>query len=121
MSEIVYSGSHTPEPGRLGLSRRRVGGADVFALAGELDRDASAELRERLVSATASSTAATIVLDLSGVTFIDAGCVRVIMGVWDATTDRGQELRVEGLHGIPDKVFDILGLKPILVHRTEAS
>ncbi|MFC3383664.1 STAS domain-containing protein [Couchioplanes azureus] len=88
-------------------------------LAGELDRDTAAELGRRLTSVAESSTAATIVLNLSCLYFIDARGARVIMEFWDAATRRGRELQVDGLHGIPETVFDILGFKPRPARRTE--
>ncbi|GIF00453.1 STAS domain-containing protein [Paractinoplanes rishiriensis] len=109
MSKIPYFDAQPapPEAGRFGWSHRHVGNADVICLAGELDHDAAAELRRRLMSVAASSAAVTIVLDLAEVSFIDAGCIRVIV---ELRTRGDKKLEVDGLHGIPEKVFQILGL-----------
>ena len=100
--------------GVFGWSERRVDGADVIVLAGELDLATAAELRQRLMRVAESSTAATIVLDLSGVRFIDAHSVDIIVAAWRAARGRGRALRVEGLHGVPALVFNVLGLEPML-------
>jgi anti-sigma B factor antagonist len=104
-------------PGRFGWSQRRVDGADVICLAGELDLATAAELRQRLMDVVESSTAATIVLDLSDVRFIDAHSVNVIVAAWKAATNRGRQLQVDGLHGIPALMFGLFGLEPILARR----
>ncbi|GAA0479054.1 hypothetical protein Ade02nite_40210 [Paractinoplanes deccanensis] len=103
-----------------GWSRRREGDSDVISLTGELDRDAAPELRQKLMSAAVSSTAATFVLDMSELTFIDAGGVGVVLTVHATAASRGRQFRVEGLHGTPKKVFEILGLLPKLAGREEA-
>ena len=108
-----------PDP--FGWSRRRVDGADVIWLAGELDFDTAAELRLRLIRVAESSTAATIVLDLSDVCFMDGKCAGVIVAAWEAARCHGRQLEVDGLHGTPEFVFDVLGLEPILARRTETS
>ncbi|HZN75630.1 MAG TPA: STAS domain-containing protein [Micromonosporaceae bacterium] len=107
-------------PGRLGWSQRRVDGADVIYLAGELDLATAAELRQRLMGVAETSAAATIVLDLSDVRFIDAHSIGVIMAAWKAATCRGRQLQVDGLHGITALIFGRLGLEPILARRPEA-
>lgn len=79
------------------------------------------ELRTWLMRTAESSAAAVIVLDLSDVCFIDANCAGVIMGAWESAGRHGGRLEVAGLHGIPELVFNLLGLAPILVRRTDIS
>ncbi|MEV6844095.1 STAS domain-containing protein [Actinoplanes sp. NPDC051411] len=104
-------------PGLLGWSQRRADDTDVIFLVGELDLAAAPELRRRLVGAVKSSTATRITLDLSGVSFLDAHCAGVIVAAAEAAADRGRTLRVDGLRGIAERVFDVLGLEPMVARR----
>lgn len=105
-------------PGRFGWSHRRVDGGIVVYLAGELDLSTAEELGRRLMSVAESGAAATVVLDLSDVRFIDAQSIGLIVSAWAAAKFGGRELCVDGLHGIPARVFGLLGLDPILARRT---
>jgi anti-anti-sigma factor len=98
-------------------SRRRTGDAEVILLVGELDLAAAPELHRRLISAVESSAAARITLDLSGVTFLDAGCTGVIVAAAETAAARGQQLRVDGLHGTTRRVFEVLGLETMIARR----
>jgi anti-anti-sigma factor len=98
-------------------SQQRTGDAEMIFLVGELDLAAAPELRRRLTSAVESSTATRITLDLSGVSFLDAGCAGVIVATAQVAADRGRQLRVDGLSGIAERVFDVLGLEPMVARR----
>jgi anti-anti-sigma factor len=87
-------------------------------LAGELDLSTAAEFRRRLMRVAETAAAATIVLDLSAVCFIDAHSTGLIVSAWAAAKFHGRELCVDGLHGIPARVFGLLGLEPTLARRT---
>lgn len=98
-------------------SQRSVDDAVVVSLAGELDVSA-AELGPLLLRVAESGIAATIVLDLSEVSFIDAYGIGRIVDAWTAAKARGQVLQVDGLHGLPARVFRLVGLESMLVRRT---
>jgi anti-anti-sigma factor len=107
--------------GQFAWSQRPVGDGIVVWLAGELDLSTTAELRRRLMGVAGSETAATIVLDLSGVRYIDARSIGLIMAARAAAQSRGGELYVAGLHGIPARLLGLLGLDRILAcHMPEA-
>jgi anti-sigma B factor antagonist len=91
--------------------------AAVVCLAGELDLSTAAELRQVLRVAE-SGTAATVVLDMSDVRFIDAHSIGLIVGASKAAKVRGRVLQVDGLDGLPARVFRLVGLEPMLVRRT---
>ncbi|MCU7728908.1 STAS domain-containing protein [Actinoplanes sp. KI2] len=116
MSKILND--HVPAPSRgadlLGWSQRRVGGAYVIFLAGELDLATAPELRSRLMSVAETSTAAVLMLNLSQVHFIDAKSAGIIACAREAAGSHGTLLQVDGLHGVPKVVFDVLGLTPLL-------
>lgn len=98
-------------------SQRCGNDAVVVCLAGELDL-ATVELEPLLVRLAESGPAATIVLDMSEVSFIDAHSVGVIVAAWAAARTRGRVLQVDGLRGLPARVFRLVGLEPLLVRRT---
>ena len=120
MFELSGGEARAPRWG-LGLfdwSQQCVDGAVVIHLAGELDLSTAVELRRRLMRVAESGAAATIVLDMSDVRFIDAHSVGLIVTAWAAAKCRGRQLRVDGLHGMPARVFGLLGLEPLLARRT---
>ena len=92
--------------------------AAVVCMAGELDLSTAAELRELLLKVAESGTAATVVLDMSDVRFIDAHSIGLIVGASKAAKVRGRVLQVDGLDGLPARVFRLVGLEPMLVRRT---
>lgn len=108
-------------PGRLGWSQRYVDGVVMVRLGGELDLSTAAELRRRLMRLAESGDAATIVLDLSEVGFIDAHSIGVIVDAWSTAKFHGRELCVEGLRGLPARIFGLLGLEAILARRALAA
>ncbi len=91
--------------------------AVVVCLAGELDI-ATVELEPLLLRVAESGPAATIVLDMSEVSFIDAYSIGVIVRAWAAAKARGRVLQVDGLRGLPARLFRLVGLEPLLVRRT---
>jgi len=99
-------------------SQGTLDGAVVVRLAGELDLSTAAELRQLLMRVAESGTRATVVLDMSDVRFIDAHSIGLIVGASKAAKVRGRVLQVDGLDGLPARVFRLVGLEPILVRRT---
>ena len=89
-------------------------GAVVVSLAGELDL-AVMELEPLLLQVAESGPAATIVLDMSELDFIDAYGIGTIVNAWKVAKARGRVLRVEGLRGLPARVFRLTELEPLLV------
>jgi anti-sigma B factor antagonist len=108
------AGIPQPGPGVSGWSPPFVDDLVVVRLAGELDVS-TAELRPLLLGAVECGSAATIVLDMSGVRFVDAHSIGVIVGAWAAAKARGRVLQVDGLQGLPARVFRLVGLEPVLV------
>ena len=106
------------EPASFRWSQGALDGAVVVRLAGELDLSTAAELRQLLLRVAESDTAATVVLDMSDVRFIDAHSIGLIVGASKAAKVRGRELQVDGLDGLAARVFRLVGLEPMLVRRT---
>lgn len=112
MSELSGTRACAPhwEPGRLLWSQRSVGDAVEVRLAGELDLSTATEFGKRLSRVTQSDATTTIVLDMSQVGFIDARSTGLIVSARTAAESRGQNLQIDGLHGVPARVFHVLGL-----------
>ncbi|WP_445183475.1 STAS domain-containing protein [Pseudonocardia sp. Cha107L01] len=86
----------------------------LVQLAGELDMSTMEQFREKLCLLAGSVDADTVVLDVTELNFISAGCIRVLLSTRDTMAARGRVLRVGGLHGMPARVFDVLGLESLL-------
>jgi anti-sigma B factor antagonist len=99
-------------------SQGTLDGAVVVRLAGELDLSTAAQLRQLLLNVVESGTATTVVLDMSDVRFIDAHSIGLIVGASKAAKVRGRVLQVDGLDGLPARLFRLVGLEPMLVRRT---
>ena len=120
MSEKLDGGAGVPqgELASLRWSQGTLDGAVVVRLAGELDLSTATELRQLLLNVAESSTATTVVLDMSEVRFIDAHSIGLIVRASKAAKVRGRVLQVDGLDGLPARVFRLVGLERMVVHRT---
>jgi anti-anti-sigma factor len=98
-----------------GWSQRPGEDGVVVAVTGDLDLITAGEFESRL-HALARSGSYAILLDLSGVGFIDAHSIGVIVGAWAAARVRGHSLCVTGLHGLPARLFRVFGLQMMTVH-----
>ena len=87
------------------ISADNAGGKTVLAIGGEIDLQHSAQLRAAIVAEL--DRGASVLLDLSQVTFIDSsGIAAMVQGL---TRARERELEL-GLVGAPDAVLRILRL-----------
>lgn len=87
----------------------------VFRVAGEIDCDTGEELRSRIVEATRDSSR--VVVDVSGVTFLNSVGVSQLLLIHRALTERSASMALAGPTGIVrdmlaitrlDTVFDIV-------------
>lgn len=85
----------------------------VVSVVGELDASTAPEFQRKLGGLVNSVTVGTVVLDMSRLDFIDVGSVRVILQGRAAAVARSRTLWVDGLHGVPARVFDVLGLESL--------
>jgi anti-anti-sigma factor len=94
----------------------RVRNIPAFALEGEIDMATSDEIVETLRACEPG----TILVDLSGVTFLDSSGIRAFLRVADWLGDRGCLV----LHGEPQavrRVLDLVGIERVApnIHRTD--
>ena len=94
----------------LSVRSERRGDAHHVAPVGELDI-ATSELLDHELRAVQDSDAATIVLDLSGLTFMDSTGLRVVLDANERCGGEGGRLRV--IAGAPavERLLDIVGLR----------
>jgi anti-sigma B factor antagonist len=84
-------------------------GVALVRLSGELDM-ANVPRVEEAVDRCLEDGAASIALDLSGVTFIDSGGIHALIRTRKLTGDRGGQLYLVGATGELRRLFTLLGL-----------
>lgn len=81
----------------------------VVAVAGEVELHSAAQLRAALLEACAVE-APCVVVDLSGVNFMDSSGIGVIVGALKRARERGGNLSLVGLQPRVRRIFEITGL-----------
>jgi len=97
-----------PNLGSLVLRSERNGDAYVIALAGELDLDGAPRLEEELLSAEATD-AASIVVDLGALEFIDSTGLRLLVMAAERSQSEGRFTILRGPKQV-HRVFEITDL-----------
>lgn len=77
---------------------------------GEIDEHCAADVRRRLDEMLDGSNAATVIFNMSGVTFVDSTGLGFILGRYKKLRKRGAELCVTGVCPQVDKVFRASGV-----------
>ncbi len=90
----------------LGIHLSTQDGSAVLAVAGEVDAATVDQFRTALLDAQHSPR---VVVDLSGVTFMDSTGINALVGAYHRMPQNG-ELRVVGLRSNVQRVFEITGL-----------
>jgi anti-anti-sigma factor len=95
---------------QLSIRSERQGGTAVVAPAGELDI-ATAGLLEQALAVAAASDAPQIILDLSGLTFMDSTGLRIVLDFNERCG--GEHGRLGVIAGAPavERLLDIVGLR----------
>jgi anti-sigma B factor antagonist len=88
-------------------------GATVLAVTGEVDVATAPQLRQEAVR-LAGSGGSRLVIDLSGVDFLDSTGLGVIVGVLKRVRTHGGELAIAGAENHVRKVFDITRISDVL-------
>jgi anti-sigma B factor antagonist len=88
-------------------------GCQVLSVTGELDVATAPQLRQEAVR-LATTDRSDLVLDLSGVDFLDSTGLGVIVGVLKRIRTHGGELAVAGTEAHVRKVFDITRISDVL-------
>lgn len=82
-------------------------------LSGELDHHAAREMREQIDGAIRRSSAKTLWLDFSGITFMDSSGIGLIMGRYRLMLSRGGALFVVGASDRLLRVMKLAGLEKL--------
>lgn len=96
------------------LKAHREGGRLYAALGGEIDHCAAEGLRQELERLIADKTISELVLDFSGVSFMDSSGVGMIIGRYKTMAARGGRMIACGLHPPMDRLFHMAGLHRII-------
>lgn len=84
----------------------------VVTVTGELDMYSAPRLREKLIGLVTAGKA-DIVVDLSGVSFIDSSGLGVLVGALKRCRTSGGELALKGVNAQTSKVLSITGLDKV--------
>ncbi len=79
-------------------------------LAGELDHHTAGEMRQQVDTAVLSGRCQRLVLDFSGITFMDSSGVGLIMGRWRLMQNLNGQLMVQGLSPRLERMIRLAGL-----------
>ena len=90
-------------------------------LIGELDHHTAAEVREKIDAAILQGRCAMLVLDLSGLTFMDSSGIGLIMGRYRLIRSLGSTMRLHGATKRMQTVLRLAGMEklPIWDDNTE--
>mgnify|MGYP003238640551 CR=1 FL=1 len=83
-------------------------------LSGEVDHDAAQSLRIQLDDALVSRTPQTLVLDFSGVGFMDSSGIAVIVRSYRKMRNAGGRMYIENPQSQPLKVLDASGIDRLI-------
>ncbi len=86
---------------------------------GELDHHTAAELRDSLDLEIESRAIKRLVLDFSGVPFMDSSGIGVIVGRYKKLDGMGGETEVINICPAVDKILELSGIKTIIPCRKE--
>jgi anti-sigma B factor antagonist len=98
--------------GRFEAKRSDESGATVVALAGECDLSVRDELTGVLLAAVAESRV--VVVDLSGLTFLDSSGIHALVTAHQAALREGGKLYAVGAAGVVADLLDLTGVADLL-------
>lgn len=103
----------------LSIHDRRDGDFHVIALAGDIDIETARELRAHFVEQV-TDPATRVVVDLSGVEFMDSSGLGALVGGWQIVRDVG-ELRIAGARSAVERVFTLTGMHEVFALYPDAA
>jgi anti-sigma B factor antagonist len=97
-----------PEPQQVEITTSQEGDRLTATVAGEIDAASADAFEQRLMPALAESSS--VVLDLSGVSFMDSSGLRALMTLHAAITARGGGIELSGTSTAVDRLLSVTGL-----------
>ena len=85
----------------------------IARLIGELDHHAAGDLREKIDAAILQRQCRVLVLDMSGLTFMDSSGIGLIMGRYRLMSSLGGKLQVENASMRLESVLRLAGLEKL--------
>ena len=82
----------------------------TLSLRGELDHHAALAVRQRIRETVEEELPGRLVLDLSGLSFMDSSGIAVVMGARQDCQGIGSELTVQGASGTPLRICQAAGI-----------
>ncbi len=95
------------------ITTKRTGAALYAALSGELDHHSAGEVRQALDGALGEGVRE-LVLDLSGVSFMDSSGIGVILGRYRAIRSQGGKMRISGMSTYAARILKMAGVLTLL-------
>ena len=96
------------------LNAQKRGPRLLVKLSGELDHHSAEQTRIMLDTLLRDVTVHELVLDLSGMTFMDSAGLGVVLGRFRKLSMRGGKLVVKGMNASIDRIFQMSGLYAIV-------
>lgn len=86
----------------------------TITLAGDLDPATAPQLEEALATVVSDQTVGRVVLDLSGLSFLDSSGLRVLVAAREALGSRDADLALKGPTANTRRLLDITGLSEVI-------
>jgi anti-sigma B factor antagonist len=101
---------HTQTDGPLTITVTRIEARSFVSLGGRLTIDSSPELRNQLLAMLYGETLENLVIDLSGVPYMDLSGVATLLETLRVARGRNTGLQLKGLHDRPRYLLEVTGL-----------
>ena len=96
------------------LDFEKIGNVLVVSLIGELDHHSAEEVRVKIDDRISRENIRKLVLDFSGVTFMDSSGIGIILGRYNQLKAINGSVMVIGMKPLVAKVFELSGLSQII-------
>jgi anti-anti-sigma factor len=90
----------------------------VVALSGELDVNSAPQVAEALGQLADGGDVATVLVDVSRLTFVDSTGLRVILAGRERLQTVGATLALDGASGVVERVLEMTGLRSLLAQQS---
>ncbi|MEG3005881.1 MAG: STAS domain-containing protein [Oscillospiraceae bacterium] len=87
-------------------------------LSGEIDHHSAVEIRQNIDSAIEKNCPKELMLDFSGVTFMDSSGIGLVMGRYKLMSEINGSVTLTGLNKTTEKIMKIAGLEKLVKLQT---
>ncbi|MER5201326.1 STAS domain-containing protein [Streptomyces sp. NPDC002884] len=101
-------------PDRFAVVHRMAGGVRVVTVQGEIDHDVKNAFGNALLSGDGTAQASRIVVDLSGVTFMDSSGITVFVAAHQAVSSTGGWVRIAAAQKPVLHVLRLVGIDAVI-------